>query len=332
MNRLTAARTILLIAIIMMSAVTAMANEDSPATVKITPLGSQDGEFCRYDRALILEDPNGTRLLYDAGRTVRGGDDPRLGEIDAVLLSHVHGDHLGDVYQPTANAGSCASPDFSVSATPESNTVRIAVAKQAKLLVGGEMPGFFENKVAAAGGSEKQVQLLRFGGEAEVAGVKIASVPAVHSNGLGPVFIEGQVGEMLAVSGLTAYVGPPGGYVVSFSNGLVVYLSGDTGVTAEQDLVVRQLYGAELAVINIGGTFTTGPSEAAYVIGEMVQPNAVIPSHANEEATRDGELLPGTRTATFAEAVSVPVYLPLSGRTLAFDDQGRCVGGCQGRR
>ncbi|WP_156498527.1 MULTISPECIES: hypothetical protein [unclassified Oleiphilus] len=32
-------------------------------TVKVTPLGSHDGEFCRLDRALIFEDPDGTRIL-----------------------------------------------------------------------------------------------------------------------------------------------------------------------------------------------------------------------------------------------------------------------------
>ena len=54
--------------------------------VKITPLGSHDGEFCKFDRALILEDPNGTRILYDAGRTVAGGDDSRLGKVDVGLV------------------------------------------------------------------------------------------------------------------------------------------------------------------------------------------------------------------------------------------------------
>jgi hypothetical protein len=63
----------------------------SAETVKITPLGSHDGELCRFDRALILEDPDGTRLLYDAGRTVAGPEDPRLGRIDVVLVSHLHG-------------------------------------------------------------------------------------------------------------------------------------------------------------------------------------------------------------------------------------------------
>lgn len=53
-------------------------------TIKVTPLGSHDGEFCALDRALIFEDPDGTRILYDADRTVRGPEDPRLGSINAV--------------------------------------------------------------------------------------------------------------------------------------------------------------------------------------------------------------------------------------------------------
>src|SRR5687767_15532674 len=78
------------------------------ANVKITPLGSHEGEFCRSDRALIFEDPDGTRILYDAGRTVRGPEDERLGEVDAVLLSHVHGDQLGDAIASGPDAGTCA--------------------------------------------------------------------------------------------------------------------------------------------------------------------------------------------------------------------------------
>ena len=64
------------------------------------------------------------------------------------------------------------------------------------------------------------------------------------------------------------------------------------------------------------------------MINELVQPNTVIASHANEEATRNGEVLPGTRTAAFIEATAVPVYVPLSGLTMAFDGDGRCVEGC----
>ena len=134
--------------------------------------------------------------------------------------------------------------------------------------------------------------------------------------------------EALEASGLTAYLGPPSGYVLIFSNGLVAYLSGDTGITAEQDLVVRQYYGAKLVVMNIGDVFTTGPLEAAHVINEMVKPASVIPSHANEVATQGGKVVDGTKTDTFIKAVKMPAHLPLSGRTMAFDSKGKCVSGC----
>jgi glyoxylase-like metal-dependent hydrolase (beta-lactamase superfamily II) len=156
---------------------TALSAPAAAQNVKVTPLGSHAGEFCPLDRALVFEDPDGTRILYDAGRTVRGPDDPRLGRIDAVLLTHVHGDHLGDAIQPAENAGTCDKPDFSVKVAPKSNTVNIVVGKKAKLIVGGEMGKYFTLKVREAGGQPTQVQLLRFGASTKLGGVTIASVP-----------------------------------------------------------------------------------------------------------------------------------------------------------
>ena len=232
-------------------------------SVKVTPLGSHDGEFCAMDRALIFEDPNGTRILYDAGRTVAGADDPRLGNIDVVLVSHVHGDHVGDRHIREVNQGSCGGPEVPVVVLPES-----------------------------------------------------------------PSFLTGPLAEYLKAAGVGASVGPPTGYVLTFTNGLVVYLSGDTGITAEQKLVVKDHYGAGLVVLNIGDTYTTGPEEAAYVVNDLIKPNAVIASHANEAATQDGMVRDGTRTKQFISLSSVPVHVPLSGKTMSFDGSANCTGGC----
>jgi L-ascorbate metabolism protein UlaG (beta-lactamase superfamily) len=300
-----------------------------PGVVKITPLGSHDGEFCVRDRALVFEDPDGTRILYDAGFTVRGANDPRLGRIDAVLLSHVHGDHLGPGHQPDANAGTCGDPAFSVNVAPNSTTTMITAAKKARLVVGSDMNFFLAPKVKAAGGDPGQVQLARFGALVKVGGVSIATVPATHTNAVDPMFLDKPLSDMMRAHGLNADVGPAVGYILKFSNGMVAYLSGDTGITAEQDITVRRYYKANLVVMNMGGTpFTTGPDESAFVVNELVKPSAVIVSHANEVATKGGRLIPGTKTEAFIKAVSVPVHIPLSGMTMEFGGNGRCVSGC----
>lgn len=296
--------------------------------LKITPLGSHDGEFCARDRALILEDPNGTRILYDAGLTVAGPSDTRLGKIDAVLVSHMHGDHVGSAHIPAMNSGDCGKPQTSVKALPNTNSVNIALAKKAKIITGSEMPAFFASKLKALGGDPKDSVLVRFGASTKVGGVTITTVPAVHSNGISGGMIGGELGKMLDASGLTAYAGSPTGYVLTMSNGLVVYLSGDTGITAEQDTVVHQYYAAKLVVMNIGDTYTNGPHEAAFVVNELVKPTSVIPSHANEAATKGGKVIDGTRTDTFMKASKVPTHVPLSGHTMEFDKDGKCVKGC----
>ncbi len=298
------------------------------ATVKVTPLGGQEGEFCPQDRALIFEDPNGTRILYDAGRTVAGANDPRLGKIDIILVSHMHGDHLGKAHNKAPNSGSCDKPDMSVSALPNSSSVNIALAKRAKIVTGSEMPPFFANKLKANGGDPKDSILARFGGSVKVGGVTIATVPALHSNGLDPDYVGGELGKNMKEAGIAGYVGEATGYVLTFSNGLVAYLSGDTGITAAQDKVVHGYYKAKLAVMNIGDGFSTGPKEAAYVINDLVKPVSVIASHANEVATKGGKVLPGTKTETFMKAVKARVYIPLSGKVMEFDAGGHCKAGC----
>jgi L-ascorbate metabolism protein UlaG (beta-lactamase superfamily) len=297
-------------------------------TVKVTPLGGIDGEFCPQDRALIFEDPNGTRILYDPGRTVAGATDPRLGKIDIILVSHMHGDHVGNAHNKAPNSGTCENPDVSVSAVPNTSAVEIALAKKSKIVTGSEMPPFFAAKLKANGGDPANSILARFGGSVTIGGVRIATVTALHSNGVDPDFIGGDLGKAMKDAGIAGDVGLATGYVLRFSNGLVVYLSGDTGIIADQELAVQNYYHAKLAVMNMGDGFSTGPAEAAYVINELVKPASVIPSHANEVGTVGGKVRPGSKTEAFIKAVKVPAYIPLSGKTMEFDAAGKCTAGC----
>jgi L-ascorbate metabolism protein UlaG (beta-lactamase superfamily) len=307
---------------------TALAFPVLAQTVKVTPLGGIDGEFCPQDRALIFEDPNGTRILYDPGRTVAGATDPRLGKIDIILVSHMHGDHVGNAHNKAPNAGTCEAPDLSVSAVPNTSAVNIALAKKSKIVTGSEMPPFFAAKLKANGGDPANSILARFGGSVTLGGVRIATVTALHSNGVDPDFIGGDLGKAMKDAGIAGDVGLATGYVLRFSNGLVVYLSGDTGILADQELVVQNYYHAKLAVMNMGDGFSTGPAEAAYVINELVKPASVIASHANEVGTVGGKVRPGSKTEAFVKAVKVPVHIPLSGKTMEFDAAGKCTAGC----
>src|SRR5690349_23776060 len=119
--------------------------------VKITPIGSHPGELCANDRAIVFEDPTGVRFLYDPAHNVTGGDDPRLGTIHMVLLSHMHGDHVGDLKLKAPGAGTCAN-SARVPA-PNSTTAEVVAAKNAVLVTTRGMARFIHNKVDTIRGS-----------------------------------------------------------------------------------------------------------------------------------------------------------------------------------
>jgi L-ascorbate metabolism protein UlaG (beta-lactamase superfamily) len=122
------------------------------------------------------------------------------------------------------------------------------------------------------------------------------------------------------------------GFIVQFTNGLVAHLTGDTGMFGDMAEVIGKSYRPKLVAINIGpggnGPTSLGWEDAARVIKDMVRPTTVLPSHGGEQATSGGQLRSNTRTDAFARAARqfTDVVLPVSGVTLAFDGDGRCVG------
>ena len=317
--------------------------------VKITPVGSHPGELCANERATIYEDPSGVRMLYDAGHTLTGPDDARLGTIHVVLLSHAHGDHIGDQKLKALGAGDCASSGR-VPAGPNSMTAEIAAAKNAAIAMTTDMGTFIGRKIQNIRGKPVAVCPQTSGatnvpvaapcrsntylGGAFVAkspdaaqGVEITIVFASHANNVPLSLLSDVQRANLGPDATSIVLGPPTGYVVKFTNGLVAYLSGDTGIHTEMKTVVNEFHKANLAVLNLGpsaGTVMSG----AYAMNELVRPASVILSHPNEAVTEGGKLRPASRTAALMKELKPAAHLAISGRTMEFDGKGKCVAGC----
>jgi L-ascorbate metabolism protein UlaG (beta-lactamase superfamily) len=318
-------------------------------TVKITPLGSHPGELCANDRAIVFEDPTGVRFLYDPAHNVTGGDDPRLGTIHLVLLTHMHGDHVGDLKLKAPGAGTCANSERVPA--PNSTTAEVAAAKNAALVMTRAIAGFVGNKVQGIRGGKPIAQCPQTGGATAVPvetvcnsqtdlggvfvakaanasqGVEITIVYASHVNNAPPALLSQAQRETLKADGAVLEYGPATGFVVKFTNGLVAYLTGDTGVHSEMKTVVNEFHKANLAVLNLGpnpGIFLSG----AYAMNELVRPASVILTHPNEPVTEGGKLRSASRTAALVKQLKSPAHLAISGRTMEFDGKGRCVAGC----
>jgi L-ascorbate metabolism protein UlaG (beta-lactamase superfamily) len=322
----------------------------SAQNVKITPVGSHPGELCANDRATIFEDPTGVRILYDAGHTLTGADDPRLGTIHLVLLSHAHGDHIGDQKLKALGAGSCANSER-VPAGPHSMTAEVAAAQGAAIVMTSDMGTFIGRKIQTLRGKPVTPCPVSAGvtavpvatpcrsnthlGGAFVAraagatqGVEITIVYASHANNVPLSLLSDAQRASFAPDGTSIVLGPPTGYVVKFSNGLTAYLSGDTGIHTEMKTVVHDYHKANLAVLNLGPSAGTVMS-AVYAMNELVRPASVILTHPNEAVTEGGKLRAGSRTEAVIKALkSVTPHLAVSGRTMEFDGKGKCVAGC----
>src|SRR5207249_1454343 len=218
---------------------------------------------------------------------------------------HAHGDHLGDTKPSGPNAGTCDQP-ATVSAAPHSVTAEIAATKNAAVIVSNDMGAFLRRKIQNIRGGETAqcpstglgreltvprsspcIGSVHLGGKRTVKdfghdrGVQIALVQADHSNNVPRSLLSEQGRTALAPDNLTAYVGHANGYVVTFTNGLKVYLSGDTAAMADMKAIINGFYRANLAVINMGALAMQG-EEGAFAVNELIRPSAVIASHVNE--------------------------------------------------
>ena len=359
--------------LLFMLALAASASVAHAQNVKITPIGLRTGDFCALDRALLFEDPTGVRILYDPGNTIAGATDPRLGNVHSILVTHAHGDHLGAVTlnQNPDDANAVCAANFPSTITRNGVTAEIAAAKNSAVFANATLASFIGRKIADLSGIPAAAACPGVGLGNEIVvprttpctgplnsgakrtvrlssssnGVRINGVTAEHPSDPPLTLLNDQLRTLLAANGVAPYVGVAQGFVITFTNGLKVYLSGDTGWTHEMDSILKRFFGVNLVVMNISDSFVTGPAEAAFAIS-LIQPTAVIPSHANEVATTNGILNRGTRTDQFINLISeldreelnegrdksesrrVQVHIPRSGITMQFTGDAQCVSGC----
>ncbi len=136
------------------------------------------------------------------------------------------------------------------------NTVPIAKAKSATIIAIFETAIFCEKLGLKAIG-------VGMSGEIKTDFGSVRFLPAYHTNSL-------PNGE---------YGGVAASILIDLGNGKRIYHAGDTGLTAEFQLIGK-LYKPDIAMLPIGGHFTMDSQEAVFA-AEMLNAKTVIPMHYN---------------------------------------------------
>ncbi|MBE7454227.1 MAG: metal-dependent hydrolase [Kofleriaceae bacterium] len=197
--------------------------------------------------AFRVDTPSGKTILIDPWITnpknPRGKADlAALRQVDLILVTHGHGDHVGDAVAIAKKTGARLVTTFD-----------LGKGLVAELGFPGDRLGF-----DTQGNFGGEVTLL--GGE-----VTVRFVPAVHSSTVSK--------DDTAV----AAAGSPGGFVIAVRGGPVLYHTGDTDVFGDMAYI-----GADVQITHmlacIGGHFTMGPAGAAEA-ARLVKPLHIVPMH-----------------------------------------------------
>lgn len=112
----------------------------------------------------------------------------------------------------------------------------------------------------------KNVIRTNIGATVELHGIKFSTVSASHTS------------SEMNQEGKAEVVGTAVGYVIEFENALKVYVSGDTGLTADMKFVVSDYYKPHISILPVTGVFVMEPELAAYA-AKVIGSKYVIPSH-----------------------------------------------------
>jgi len=168
-----------------------------------------------------------------------------LGKVDLILVTHAHGDHVGDA--------------------PE-----LAKLHSAPLYA----PAGLNDTLLALGILPKELS-MRFnkGGVITPLGpqIKVTMTRAEHSSEFRWTNPKTSATEIHVG-------GEPAGFIVELENGFRIYHMGDTGLFGDMKLI-GEYYKPDLVLIPIGGHFVMSPKDAAHATNQWLRPKHAIPMH-----------------------------------------------------
>ncbi|MFQ5995833.1 MAG: metal-dependent hydrolase [Acidiferrobacterales bacterium] len=169
----------------------------------------------------------------------------KLGKVDLILVTHGHGDHIGD-------------------------TVEIAKITGAKVALNADMGHTF-----ASLGWLPYKQMVRFNKSGPITpvgpGIRVTMVRAEHSSEV--VHTDPDTKKKTVHPG-----GEPAGYIIELEDGFKIYHAGDTGVFGDMKFI-GEYYQPSVALLPIGGHFTMDPAHAAYAVRHLLKAKTVVPMH-----------------------------------------------------
>ena len=169
----------------------------------------------------------------------------KLGKVDLLLVTHAHGDHLGDA---PALATKNKAPLYGPAGLDQS------------LQTLGILPADLAPRMGKGG------TITPLG-----PGIRIHMVRAEHSSEL--------VWHNPATDRDETHVGgEPAGFVLELENGLRIYHMGDTALFGDMRLIAEQFH-PDVVLVPIGGHFVMDPQDAAFAVRELLKPKFALPMH-----------------------------------------------------